>query len=342
MTATRPEQAVAPAPRKTGRPNGHPRVLLVKTSSLGDVIHNLPVASDLRHHFPNADIHWLVEEQYIPIVAMHPAVDRIIPVALRRWRKAPWSLANWREFFAMRRLLRKQRYNAIIETQGLIKSAVFARLAKGPVHGFGAKTAREPLATRFYDARYEFAPEMHKIQRYRSVAARAFSYQVDNFIDYGISPRVANPRLIDGPYCVLLHSTARAEKLWKEERWLQLIERLNGAGLGCILPWGNDAELRRSDRLAVRGGRTLVAPKLSLDQMAALIADARLVVGVDTGLMHLAAALSRPVVGIFCDSNPVDACPRGPGPTAFRGDIGEQPTVDEVVAAIREVNPGLL
>lgn len=341
MKQNNPDPIAAPLKNKE-RPDGHPRVLLVKTSSLGDVIHNLPVASDLRHHFPNADIHWMVEEQYVPIVAMHPAVDRIIPIALRRWRKAPWSLANWREFLKARHALRRYRYNAIIETQGLLKSALFAKLAKGPVHGFGAKTAREPLASRFYDARYEFAPEEHKIQRYRRVAARAFSYQVDNFIDYGIAPRVANPQLIEGPYCVLLHSTARSAKLWKEAHWLQLIERLNDAGVGCILPWGNDSELRRSDRLAVRGGRTLVAPKLSLDQLAALIADAQLVVGVDTGLMHLAAAFSRPVVGIFCDSDPTDAHPRGPGPTAFRGRIGVPPTVAEVVDAIREVKPGLL
>lgn len=340
MKAT--EGAKAPLALKRGRPDGNPRVLLVKTSSLGDVIHNLPVASDLRHHFPNADIHWLVEEQYTPIVRMHSAVDRIIPIALRRWRKAPWSVSNWREFLDARRALREVRYNAIIETQGLLKSALFARFAKGPIHGFGAKTAREPLASRFYDARYEYAPEMHKIERYRSVAARAFSYKLDNFIDYGITPSVPNPQLIHGPYCVLLHSTARAAKLWKEDYWLNLIERLNNAGLGCILPWGSDAELRRSDRLAVRGGRTLTAPKLSIEQLSALIGGATLVVGVDTGLMHLAAAFSRPVVGIFCDSNPIDARPKGPGPTAYRGDIGKPPSVDDVIGAIREVSPGLL
>ena len=324
------------------RPEGNPRILLVKTTSLGDVVHNLPVASDLRYHFPNADIHWLVEEQYTPIVAMHSGVDRIIPIALRRWRKRLWSFNNWREFFAARRALRQFRYNAIIDTQGLIKSAVFARMARGPVHGFGARTAREVLASRFYDARYEYGPELHAIERYRSLAARVFSYKLDNFIDYGIAPTVPNPRLIDGPYCVLLHSTARPEKLWKEERWLALIERLNAAGLGCVLPWGNDAELRRSDRLAVRGGRTLTTPRLSLDQLAALIGGAELVVGVDTGLMHLAVALVRPVVGIYCNSNPGNTGPRGPGPTRFCGGLGIQPGVDEVIRAIREVKPGIL
>jgi heptosyltransferase-1 len=239
-------------------------------------------------------------------------------------------------------LLRERRYNAIIDTQGLLKSAVFARFAKGPMHGFGRKTAREPLASRFYDARYELAPEMHMLTRNRALAARAFSYPLDDFIDYGIKPTVPNPGLISEPYCVVLHSTAQAAKLWPEDRWLDLIDRLNTAGLGCILPWGNDAEMRRSDRLAVRGGRTLAAPKLSLDQLAALIADADLVVGVDTGLMHLAAAFSRPVVGIFCDSNPDDTGPQGSGATAYRGNLGQQPGVEDVIGAIREVKPGLL
>ena len=336
------KSAAAAPTRKRGGTGGNPKVLLVKTSSLGDVVHNLPVASDLRHNFPNAEIHWLVEEQYVPIVGMHPGVDRVIPVALRRWRKAPWSIQNWRELLAMRHALREVRYNAILDTQGLLKSAVFARFAKGPMHGFGRKTAREPMASRFYDARYEFDPEMHMLTRNRALAARAFSYPLDNFIDYGIAPVVPNPQLINGPYCVVLHSTAQAAKLWPEERWLDLIDRLNTAGMGCVLPWGNDAELRRSDRLAVRGGRTLTAPKLSLDQLSALIGDAELVVGVATGLMHLAAALSRPVVGIFCDSDPDDTGPRGPGPTAYRGNVGQPPGVEDVVGAIREVKPGLM
>jgi heptosyltransferase I len=330
------------ATEKAARTDGNPRILLVKTSSLGDVVHNLPVASDLRHNFPNAAIHWMVEEQYVPIVNMHAGVDRVIPMALRRWRKAPWSIDNWRELLSLRRALRERRYNAIIDTQGLLKSAIFARFAKGPMHGFGRKTAREPLASRFYDARYELAPEMHMLTRNRALAARAFSYPLDDFIDYGIKPTVPNPGLISEPYCVVLHSTAQAAKLWPEDRWLDLIDRLNTAGLGCILPWGNDAEMRRSDRLAVRGGRTLAAPKLSLDQLAALIADADLVVGVDTGLMHLAAAFSRPVVGIFCDSNPDDTGPQGSGATAYRGNLGQPPSVEDVIGAIREVKPGLL
>ena len=316
----------------------HPRrILLVKMSSLGDVIHNLPVATDIRRHLPDATIDWVVEEQYTPLVAMHPAVDRVIPIALRRWRRSLLSAANWREFDAFRRTLRIRAYDAIVETQGLLKSALVAKLARGPIHGFGSGTAREPLASRLYDVVVEFPPEAHKIFRYRSVAAQAIGYAVSPEIDYGIAPRVPPPRIASGRYCLAFHGTARAAKLWQEANWMELVRRLEKSGYACIVPWGSDGEHARSVRIAAAGATAIAPPRLALDDMSALIAKAEFVVGVDTGLMHLAAALSRPVVGIFCDSNPVDACPVGPGPTAYRGRVGAPPTVAEVVEAISEV-----
>ncbi len=314
-----------------------PRILLIKMSSLGDVIHNLPVASDIRRHRPGATIDWVVEEQYAPLVAMHPAVDRVIPIALRRWRRSPLSGATWREFGAFRRALRSREYDVIVDTQGLLKSALVAKLARGPIHGFGRGTAREPLASRLYDATVEFPPEAHKIFRYRSVAAQAIGYAVAPEIDYGIAPRVPPPRIASGRYCLAFHGTARAAKLWQEANWTELVRRLERAGYACILPWGSGEERARSDRIAAANSAAIVPPRLALDEMSALIAGAEFVVGVDTGLMHLAAALSRPVVGIFCDSNPVDARPVGPGPTAYRGHIGAPPTVAEVAQAIGEI-----
>lgn len=318
------------------------RVLLIKMSSLGDVVHNLPVATDIRRALPDAEIHWVVEEQYVPLVRMHPAVNRVHPVSLRRWRRNVFSGTNWREFGEFRAGLRAFSFDAIVETQGLLKSALVARLARGPVHGFGPGTAREPLASRFYDVKLEFPPAAHKILRYRSVAARALGYEISDAIAYGIRPRTERPVFASGRYCIIFHSTARAAKLWPEERWIELIRRLDAARVSCILPWGSPDERERSERLAAAGGMCVVPPRLSIDDMAALIAEAQFVVGVDTGFMHLAAALARPVVGIFCDSNPVDACPVGPGPTAHRGHIGQPPPVGDVVDALREVAPGSL
>lgn len=313
------------------------KILLVKMSSLGDVIHNLPVVTDIRRHHPDAIIDWVVEEQYTPLVSMHPAVNRIIPIALRRWRRSPLSAQNWREFGAFRRALREYQYDAIVETQGLLKSALVAKLAHGPIHGFGPGTAREPLASRLYDTTVEFPPEAHKIFRYRSVAAQAIGHAVAPEINYGIAPRGPSLRIASGRYCLAFHATARAAKLWQEENWVALARRIEKAGYACILPWGSDEERARSERIAASSSTAIVPPRLSLDDMAAIIAGAAFVAGVDTGLMHLAAALSRPVVGIFCDSDPVDACPVGRGPTAHRGHIGAAPTVAAVVEAIGEV-----
>jgi len=317
-----------------------PRVLLIKMTSLGDVIHNLPVATDIRRHLPAATIDWVVEEQYAPLVAMHPAVNRVIPIALRRWRRAPFSGTAWREIAAFRRELRSHAYDAIVETQGLLKSAVVAKLARGPICGFGPATAHERFASMFYDITCEFPPEAHKILRYRSVAARALGYAVAGTIDYGIAPRVPRPAIAAARYCLAFHSTARAAKLWPEANWVELVRLLERAGYACILPWGSDEERARSERIAAAAPGAIVPPKFSLDEMSALVAGAGVVVGVDTGFTHLAAALARPVVGIFCDSNPVDASPIGPGPTAYRGHIGKPPAVSAVADAIREVVPG--
>ena len=317
-----------------------PRVLLIKMSSLGDVIHNLPVASDLRRERPEFAIDWVVEEQYVPLVRMHHAVDRIIPIGLRRWRRNLLSAGNWRQFDAFRRELHRESYEAIIETQGLLKSALVARLARGRIAGFGPSTAREPLAARFYHETCEFPSSAHKILRYRSVAAQVFGYGVSASIDYGIAPRAPRPSVGQEPYCLAFHSTARAAKLWDEDKWIALAGRITAAGCNVILPWGSPQEQARSNRIASGIAGAVIPPGMDLDSMSALIAGARFVVGVDTGLMHLAAALARPVVGIFCDSNPVDACPVGPGPTAYRGHIGRPPEVDEVVEAILEVAPG--
>ena len=319
-----------------------PRILLIKMSSLGDVVHNMPVATDIRRQLPDATIDWVVEEQYVPLVRMHPAVDHILPIALRRWRRNLFSGANWREFADFRKQLRSKPYDAIIETQGLLKSAFVVKLAHGRSYGFGPATAREPFASRFYDRSFEFPPAAHKILRYRLVAANALGYQVTTGIDYGIKPTGSKPELVKGRYCIAFHSTARAAKLWPEPDWNELVRMMEAAGCACILPWGNEAERQRSERIAAAGSGALVPPKLSIDQMSALIDGAEFVVGVDTGFMHLAAALTRPVVGIFCDSNPVDACPVGPGPTAYRGQIGKPPAAREVADAIREVAPGSL
>jgi heptosyltransferase I len=313
----------------------------VRLSSLGDVLHTFPAATDIRRALPDISLDWAVEEAYAPLVRMHPGVTRAIPIALRRGRRELHRPRTWRDFANLRGTLRENTYDTVLDMQGLMKSALIAHMARGPIHGFGPRTAREPMAARFYAATYECPPEVHKIQRYRMLASRALGYSPEAALDYGI---VAPPLPLHAPrtpYCVLLHSTARAEKLWDENRWIALGRALGARGLSCVLPWGDEAELRRAERLAADLANAGVPPRMSIEEIAGLIGHAIAVVGVDTGLMHLAAALRVPVVGIFCNSDPRELQPIGAGPTAYRGAIGKPPSVDDVLEALEDVAPVL-
>lgn len=279
------------------------RILIVKTSSLGDVVQNLPVASDIRRHFPDARIDWVVEEPYAPLVSLHPAVRRVITVALRRWRRRLLSGGTWKEIGEFRSLSQSEHYDAIIDTQGLIKSALIARAAKGTHHGFDAGTAREPLAARFYDVTHHIGRSQHAVARNRALAAAALGYRVEDPVEYGIvAPLPLTPPVRS--YCVLLHITSRSEKLWSEAAWREVGRKLAARGLDCMLPWGSDEERRRSERIAEGLDHAHVPPFEPLDRLAALLGGAAAVVGVDTGLTHLAAALGRPVVAIYCGTDP--------------------------------------
>lgn len=283
------------------------RILLIKTSSLGDVVHNLPVATDLRAAFPGAVIDWVVEESFAAIPQLHQGVDRIIPVALRRWRKAPFSATNWRELATFRRTLTAQVYDFIIDTQGLLKSALIARLARGVRCGFAAASAREPLAARFYQRTFDVPKTLHAVVRNRQLGALAAGYALPAALDYGISAAsgFTHREIVgDGNTAMLLTATSRADKLWPEDRWIALGQSLGKRGLACLLPAGSEAERDRAARLAaaIPGARAL--PPLDLRALAHELAAARIVIGVDTGLAHLAAALGRPTLALFCASDP--------------------------------------
>ncbi|MBY0579978.1 MAG: lipopolysaccharide heptosyltransferase I [Burkholderiales bacterium] len=274
-----------------------PAILLIKTSSMGDVIHNLPVASDIHEHYPNASVSWVVEETFSPIPAMHPAVSNVIPVAIRRWRKCPFSRATRIEFAEFRNRIREEQYDLVIDTQGLFKSAVISKLARGARCGFDRKSAREPVASCFYDRTQFVDRNFHAVARNRMLAASCLGYSLENPMDYGIGVEAAPC----APYAVLLHATSRADKLWAELNWMALGKSL---GMSVMLPWGCAEEKARSERIAAAIPDAVVPPKLSLQDAAKLIGGARIVVGVDTGLSHLAAALGVPVVGIYCSTDP--------------------------------------
>jgi heptosyltransferase-1 len=307
-------------------------VLLVKTSSLGDVVHNLPVASDIRARFPQARIDWVVEEGFADIPRLHPAVGQVIPVAVRRWRRALLSPATWRELRAYRDAVRVEQYDLVLDTQGLVKSALLARQAWGKRAGYAVEAAREPLAARFYDATYVIPKNLHAVERNRWLAAAALGYAPDLPLDYGIAaaPLVA-PWLPAVPYCVLLTASSRADKLWPEADWLQLAAALNARGLACVLPGGSAEERARAARLAGGMAQAVAAPPMGIAELAQLLAGARLVVGVDTGLSHIAAALGRLTFCLFAGSRP-ELTGVYAGDTAINiGSAGAPPTAEQVI-----------
>lgn len=316
-----------------------PNILLIKTSSLGDVVHNLPVASDIRRRFPRARIDWVVEEAYRDIVAMHPAVHRAIPVALRRWRGNLLKPAHWREFGQFRRALSGARYDCVIDTQGLIKSALLARAATGTRHGYARGSAREPLAAKFYDCTHVVPRELHAVERNRRLAALALGYEPPAALDYGIADCAPAHPAARQPYCVLLHATSRADKLWPEPSWVQLGGALAQQGYALILPWGDAAEHARAERLARAVPGAVVPPAQGIAAVAGMLAGAHAIVGVDTGLTHLAAALGRPVVALYCGTRPgLTGVYAGAGARVRNlGDSGQTPAVAEVQAALQQL-----
>ena len=286
-----------------------------------------------------ARVDWVVEEAYSDIVGMHPGVHRAIPVALRRWRGNLLKPSHWRELGQFRRALSGMRYDCVIDTQGLIKSALLAQLALGKSHGYAAASAREPLAAKFYDVVHAVSRDLHAVVRNRRLAAMALDYELPAGLDYGIAtPADAAPAL-PGPYCVLLHATSRVDKLWPESAWEQLGNELAQRGFASVLPWGDAAERARSGRIACALRAAVVPPAQGILGMAGLIAGATAVIGVDTGLTHLAAALDRPVVALYCGTRPGLTGVYAASDVRVRnlGGTGAVPPVNEVLTALREV-----
>jgi len=315
---------------------GAMRILFVKTSSLGDVIHHCPAISDVRRSLPHAAIDWVVEEPFAQIAALHPAVRKVLPVAVRRWRSRLLAPEIWREMLAFRRELQVESYDAIIDAQGLMKSALIVAVCNGVKHGLDAASAREPLASRFYDFVHAVPREMHAVERNRRLTAAALGIDIGAGCEYGLRLQSASPIAPRSPFCVLLSMTSRAGKLWQEERWAELVRALAGRGCESVLPWGDEAERTRALAIVAAAGRGLVPPRMTLVQLASLMHGAHAVFGVDTGLAHLAAAVGVPTIGIYCGSDPALTGLHAKR-VANLGGPGCPPTASDALAALESL-----
>jgi heptosyltransferase-1 len=311
--------------------NQAPNILLVKLSSLGDVLHNLPIVWDLRKRLPDAQIDWIVEEGYVHLLEplktteSFRGIDRIIPVAFRRWRKSLFSIRTWREFFAMRKLLQSVSYDIVIETQGLLKSALVCALAKKSDHavvaGLGNATEHsgyEPMARMFYNQSVHVPVKCHAIDRSRWVMCSALDWPLfdrrsepplfypSTFVEQ-LEPLAFEglrklPNGASAPYVVCFHSTARAAKRWPSKNWVELGKALSSQGYQVIFPWGSPEEMKISALMASQVPGAIVPRAFSIEEAYSLVAHAALTIGVDTGLTHLAAVLDKPTIEIYCDS----------------------------------------
>ena len=300
-----------------------PKILLVKLSSLGDVLHNLPIVWDLRARLPDAQIDWVVEEGYVHLLepllsnGSFRGIDRIIPFGLRRWKRNLFSLATWKEFFVFRKTLQFTAYDVLIETQGLLKSAIVCALARKGNHAVVAGLANatefsgyEPLARIFYSQSVQVPNQCHAVDRSRWVMCSSLDWPLlarsnsPQFYPASFVTRIPGVTLagLKSPYILFFHSTAREAKRWSNDDWISLGKVLAARGYQVVLPWGNSKEKGLSQVLAAQIPNALVPPRFSIEEAFSVIAGAALTVGVDTGLTHLAAVLDMPTVEIYCDS----------------------------------------
>ncbi|GHU10157.1 heptosyltransferase I [Betaproteobacteria bacterium] len=298
------------------------RILIVKTSSLGDVIHTLPAVTDAARAIPGLRCDWVVEEAFAEIPAWHPAVEQVIPVALRRWRKHPFAASTRREWRAFRQRITATEYDLVIDAQGLFKSAWLAHYARGPVHGLDRASAREPLARLFYAQRHAVPWGRHAVRRVRELFAAALAYPVPaqacgdddgatvaDAATYGLDRQrilaASAPRQAPGrARFMFLHGTTWPTKHYPESAWRELAAIASTAGAEIHLPWGNEQEHARAERIAAGLMGAQVLPKSTLAELAAALMTMSACVAVDTGLGHLAAALDIPTLSLFGPTHP--------------------------------------
>ncbi len=310
------------------------RILIVRTSSLGDLVHMLPAISDIARHVPSAKIDWLVEEAFVAIPGWHPAIHAAIPVAHRRWRKHWFKPQHRHERALLKARLGAQRYDVILDMQALLKSVWLVRQARGKRHGLDWRSAREPLASFFYDVRHRVEFWQPAIERQRQLAALCFGYTPDKALEFGLQGLTAGVQI--RPTAVIMPSASRTDKLWPSQYWQEVFDELQSRGLGLQLLAGNRAESQRAQELIAGRSNAVVLSALSLQQVAEHLAQATIMVGLDSGLTHLSAGLGRPTVGIYKASTPVRTPLQGLAYTASLGERGQEPDAATVCASIKQ------
>ncbi len=291
------------------------RVLLIKMSSMGDVFHTFPALSDAQQAIPGLTIDWVVEKGFAEIPTWHPVVDKVYPIELRKWRKSLFKRETRQAIKAFFEEVNQTKYDLVLDAQGLLKSVWVARRIQGEVSGYDRKSAREAVASLFYQHKFPVAKDQHAILRLRQLFAQALNYPLAEGqpICYGLDtaswskPEVLLESMGEQDYVVFLHGTTWDTKYWPEDYWIELLQKVQAQGLKVILPWGNEEEHQRALRIAAHaeaGQAWVPAQTMSLNNVAQILRFAKGVVSVDTGLSHVAAALDVPMVVLYRVTDP--------------------------------------
>lgn len=312
----------------------NPKILIVRTSSLGDLVHMLPAISDIATHFPHAQIDWVVEESFAAIPAWHPAIHQVIPVAHRRWRKNWWSAQSKAERAQFKAQLQSTSYDVVLDMQALLKTVWITRMAKGVKHGLDWKSAREPLTSLFFKHKHQVEFWQPAITRQRQLAALALGYDYSGPPNYGLQ-NITTAVEVE-PVAMIMPSASRDDKLWPEDNWHQVFAALQQKGLSLHLLAGSEAESARAEALIAGWENAEVLPRMDLTAVAYELAKATVMVGLDSGLTHLSAALERPTIGIYKASTPVRTPLVSNVYAASLGERGHEPSADVVLSALQQ------
>ncbi len=311
---------------------------------MGDVIHTLPVLADIKQHLPNAQIDWLVETPFHQIVKLHPAITNVIPISWRKWRKHLRDATVRQTIQAVIARLRFETYDVVIDLQGLVKSAVWTKLARGKQsHGFDWGSAREPLASLAYSRTHTISTSLLAIERSRLLCAAALGYSIDRQRTFGIQAPALTDKdwQITAPYVAFVHGASDDARLWPQADWVKLARAAYQRGLSVALTWGSDAERERSETLQhamqALGVQAHVPPFLTIAQTAQVLANAVAVVGLDTGFTHLAGALAVPSLSIHRTHDPARTGVQGDALCIGLGGAGQTPRYDDVATAFEQL-----
>lgn len=313
------------------------KILLVRTSSMGDIIHTFPAAVDVKKSLPQAELHWLVEESFSDVCSLCSSIDALQITAFHRWRRSLFSERTWKEVRELKRRLRAERYDAVIDMQGIVRSAWAASWTGVPVFGYSRDTVRESLSTLFYQKTFHMPESLGAVRRYRRMMSASLGYAIDEeHPKFGIKPPALPNVSLPKDYAALFVNTSlNRPKHWQEDRWEGLVSALAAEGIDSVLFWGNSLEKERTERIASVTPAAHVLPRMSIPEVAAVVSNAKIGIGLDTGLMHLAAALAIPCVAIWVNTDPEKVALVGEADCTTLGNVGADVPLRDVLAAVK-------